>query len=151
MSTELVENIPLRIREEISILGLSLAEASRRAGENSPQRLKDILAGRQKCSADLVARLAPLGVDISYVLTGQRSGQSIERASEASSGEPIDVAQLVRIVERLDAIATEAGKRLPATKLIEIAADVYNYLQQEEEGAQDDEKLNRTVKLVVNR
>lgn len=74
MSIGLVENIPQRIREEISLLGISLAEASRRAGENSPQRLKDVLAGRQKCSADLVARLANIGVDVSYVLTGIRTG-----------------------------------------------------------------------------
>lgn len=76
MSTELVENIPQRIREEISLLGLSLAETSRRAGENSPQRLKDVLSGRQKCPADLVAKLASLGVDIFYVLTGERSSSS---------------------------------------------------------------------------
>lgn len=82
MSNDLVENIHHRIREEISLLGLSLAETSRRAGENSPQRLKDVLSGRQKCSADLLARLAALGVDISYVLTGERTNEQ-ERSSAA--------------------------------------------------------------------
>ncbi|MCL7930453.1 hypothetical protein [Halomonas llamarensis] len=133
-------------------MGFSLAEASRRAGENSPQRLKDVLAGRQKCSADLVARLAPLGVDIFYVMTGQRSDPLGGQPSEVPGSDktPIDVEQLVRIAERLDAIASEVGKRLPAATLVEIAADVYNYFQQEA-GLEDDEKLNRTLKLVVNR
>lgn len=49
-----------------------MAAASRAAGETSPQRLKDVVSGRQKCPADLIARLAVVGVDISYVLTGQR-------------------------------------------------------------------------------
>ncbi len=85
MSNVLVENIPQRIREEISLLGLSLAETSRRAGENSPQRLKDVLSGRQKCSADLLARLATLGVDISYVLTGERTKEASSIAEQPAT------------------------------------------------------------------
>lgn len=151
MSTELVENIPQRIREEISLLGLSLAETSRRAGESSPQRLKDVLSGRQKCPADLVAKLASLGVDIFYVLTGERSVPESQPLGLPIGGSgSVDVEQLVRIADRLDVIAQAAGKRLPVAKLVEIAADVYNYFQHEE-GIEDEEKLNRTLKLVVSR
>ncbi len=74
MSIGSVENIPQRLRDELTRLGLSQAEASRRSGESSPQRLKDVLAGRQRCPADLVARLATIGVDYSYVLTGEALG-----------------------------------------------------------------------------
>lgn len=72
MSNDLVELIHVRLREEIDRCGMSLAAASRAAQESSPQRLKDVVSGRQKCPADLVARLMVIGVDAMYVLTGDR-------------------------------------------------------------------------------
>lgn len=72
MSTDLVEHLHLRLREEIDRCGLSLAAASRAAGETSPQRLKEVVSGRQKCPADLVAKLLVIGVDAQYVLIGER-------------------------------------------------------------------------------
>lgn len=73
MSTDLVELIHVRLREEIDRCGLSLAAASRAANETSSQRLKDVVSGRQKCPADLIAKLMVIGVDAMYVLTGERS------------------------------------------------------------------------------
>lgn len=73
MSTVLVEQLHLRLREEIDRCGLSLAAASRAAGETSPQRLKEVVSGRQKCPADLVAKLLVIGVDAQYVLIGERT------------------------------------------------------------------------------
>lgn len=73
MSNDLVEEIHLRLRAEIARCGLSMAAASRAAGESGPQRLKDVIAGRQKCPIELLARLAPSGVDLIYVLTGEES------------------------------------------------------------------------------
>lgn len=144
-------NLGERLRLERTRLGLS-QEAFGEAGGVKKFAQSNYERGKRSPDGLYLERVAKIGVDVQFVLTGSRS-VSEAQPLEISSGEfsPIDVAQLVRIVERLDAIATEAGKRLPATKLIEIAADVYNYLQQEEEGAQDDEKLNRTLKLVVNR
>lgn len=72
MSIVLVEYIHVRLREEITRCGVSLAAASRAAGESSPQRLKEVVSGRQKCPADLVAKLVAIGVDAHYVLTGER-------------------------------------------------------------------------------
>jgi hypothetical protein len=72
VSTDLVEHLHLRLREEIDRCGLSLAAASRAAGEPSPQRLKEVVSGRQKCPADLVAKLLVIGVDAQYVLIGER-------------------------------------------------------------------------------
>lgn len=72
MSNDLVEHIPVRLRSEIDRMGLSLAAASRAAGESSPQRLKDVMSGKQKCPVELIARLAGTGVDLIYVLTGER-------------------------------------------------------------------------------
>ncbi|MCY1345809.1 hypothetical protein D9M68_325430 [compost metagenome] len=78
MSNDLVEGIPSRLREEIERLGLSMAAASRAAGESSPQRIKDVMGGKQKCPIDLLARLGGIGVDLIYVLMAERwsSGQS---------------------------------------------------------------------------
>lgn len=73
MSTDLVEQLHLRLREEIDRCGLSLAAASRAAGESSPQRLKEVVSGRQKCPAELVAKLLAIGVDAQYVLIGERA------------------------------------------------------------------------------
>ncbi|NMX60217.1 hypothetical protein [Pseudomonas sp. WS 5079] len=73
MSTDLVELIHVRLREEIDRCGMSLAAASRAANETSSQRLKDVVSGRQKCPADLIAKLMGIGVDAMYVLTGDRS------------------------------------------------------------------------------
>lgn len=73
MSSDSVEGIHLRLRGELDRLGLKLADASRQAGEVSTQRLKDVVSGRQKCPAELVARLAVTGIDVLYVLTGAQT------------------------------------------------------------------------------
>lgn len=73
MSIDLVGYIHVRLREEIDRCGLSLAAASRAVGETSPQRLKEVVSGRQKCPADLVAKLRVIGVDVQYVLAGERA------------------------------------------------------------------------------
>lgn len=83
MSSDEVEIITQRLRDELSRLNLSLAAASRAAGEAGPQRLKDVMAGKQKCPIDLVARLAHTGVDILYVMTGTRTPRPVEGLSVA--------------------------------------------------------------------
>lgn len=76
MSIDLVEGIPLRLREEFERLGLTMAAASRAAGEASPQRIKDVMGGKQKCPIDLMARLGGIGVDLIYVLMAERWADS---------------------------------------------------------------------------
>lgn len=73
----MLDEIRIRLRQEIDRSGLSLAAASRAAGEPSPQHLKDVVSGRQKCTADLLAKLISIGVDSGYVLTGQSSATAI--------------------------------------------------------------------------
>jgi len=70
VSSDSVEDIHVRLREEIERCGYSLAAASRAIGDTGPQSLKDVVAGRKKCPAELVGRLSVIGVDIFYVLTG---------------------------------------------------------------------------------
>jgi hypothetical protein len=108
VSSDLVEHIHVRLREEIERCGLSLAAASRIAGESSPQRLKDVVSGRQKCSADLVAKLMVIGVDAAYILTG-------ERAQTVLSNLAPDEEVLLEGYRALDA---SSKKRMLATMLV---------------------------------
>lgn len=74
MSIELEELIRLRFREELKRLHTSVAEAGRIMGEITPSRFKDILGGRTRMPAKMLAdAVIKLGMDGTYVLTGQRS------------------------------------------------------------------------------
>lgn len=85
MSSEFVEDIHVRLREELEAHGYSLAEASRLMHEKSAQRLRDVVNGRQKMSAELLAKASLLSVDISYVLTGQRQEAEGELSPDESA------------------------------------------------------------------
>lgn len=81
-----VEQIHERLREELANLGLSAAEAARLIGETSSQGLRDILGGRKRLPAELLASLAEkTGVDALYILMGTRAStaQSVKPVSEA--------------------------------------------------------------------
>ncbi|MGU7855422.1 hypothetical protein ACV22X_22030 [Burkholderia orbicola] len=72
-STGFVELIHVRLKEELDRLGLKPAAAAKLAGEPDSQGLRDVLGGRKRLSADLLAALTiAAGVDATYVLTGGR-------------------------------------------------------------------------------
>lgn len=129
MSTELVEEIHVRLREEIDRLGISLAEAARSAGEKSPQRIKDVVSGKQRCPAELLARLEGIGVDIFYVITGKKQvvySQAEARGPSAEVvpigiGEPRFKTQQEVLITVLDAIH-QIGKTLPAKAIMDVVA-----------------------------
>lgn len=73
MSSDFVEEIHVRLREELDRLGLKMAEAARAMGEESSQGLRDVCSGRKRASAELMAKLAGIGADVMYVLTGKPS------------------------------------------------------------------------------
>lgn len=68
-----VPNFTQKLKDELCRLDLSIAEATRLADSDHPQRLKKIVSGHQKCPHDLLENLAAIGVDTTYVLTGRRS------------------------------------------------------------------------------
>ena len=72
MSSDLDCGITHRLREEVSRLGLSFASAAAAIGDSNRMRMKNVLSGNQRCPSDVLARLAPMGVDVVYVLTGIR-------------------------------------------------------------------------------
>lgn len=99
MSIGDVEQIHLRLREELSARGISLAEAARQAGEKDPQGLKDVVGGRKRLSAELLAKLAVTGIDTQYVLTGVRTGTAEPQARFALTPRK---QKLLDLIEMLD-------------------------------------------------
>lgn len=69
-----VDLIHTRLKGELERLGLKPAAAARAVGEPDSQGLRDVLGGRKRLSAELLAALAATGVDVAYVLTGERRG-----------------------------------------------------------------------------
>lgn len=70
MSSDFVEHIHERLRDELDRLGLKMAEAARAMGEESSQGLRDVCSGRKRASAELIAKLGKIGADTTYILTG---------------------------------------------------------------------------------
>ena len=75
MSSDFVESIHIRLRDELKRLNLSMAEAARQIEEDDSQGLRDVCIGRKRATAGLIAKLSMIeGLDVYYVLTGQRVG-----------------------------------------------------------------------------
>lgn len=55
---------------------------------------------------------------------------------------------MVEIAQRLEKVATAAGKRWPASQLVAVAVEVYNFFLNE---AMEEDQVERVLKLVVNR
>lgn len=123
MSSDLVESIHVRLREEIEKCGFSLAAASRAANEASPQRLKDVVSGRQRCSADLVAKMMAIGVDGLYVLSGIRaSGNSLQLAADEEvlleGYRALDIANRKKLLAALLTGNTSSDSKEPAQSIV---------------------------------
>lgn len=91
---------------------------------------------------------------------GAMPGQALESVTGKSNGatshhlpaQPpvaIDPERLSRIVEMLETAARLAGRKWQIKKLVAVAAEVYNVLA--DEPALDEPKVERILKLVVNR
>lgn len=76
MSTGNVELLHVRLKEELDRLRLKPAAAAKAAGETDSQGLRDVLGGRKRLTADLLSGLGGVGVDVYYVLTGQKAGMT---------------------------------------------------------------------------
>ncbi|RJX32323.1 MAG: hypothetical protein C4516_04290 [Oxalobacter sp.] len=53
------------------------AAAAKAIGDQDSQGLRDVIGGRKRLSAELLAALSTTGVDVQYVLTGQRVDVSL--------------------------------------------------------------------------
>lgn len=78
MSNDSVEYLHIRLGQELKARDISAAEAARRADEKSGNRMREVLNGRQRLSAELLGKIVlTCGVDANYVLTGQRNAHAI--------------------------------------------------------------------------
>ena len=91
-----MENIHTRMRHEIErIYGSergALARAARDMGMPSVQELSDVVGERKRITANLLAQVAAIGVDVAYVVTGERgataqAGWSLPLGAEQSQGQ----------------------------------------------------------------
>nr|BDD47129.1 hypothetical protein 8 [Saccharospirillaceae bacterium] len=129
-----------RLREERKRLGINQSEIGRIGGVSKHSQINYENGSRSPTAAYLQA-VAASGVDVNYVLTGERPG----------SGNTVDVQQFEVIGRALDHMLSESNRKLSTQGLVMVAALVYNYLQEEAETDADQETtLHRALKLVVN-
>lgn len=136
-----------RLRAERTRLGLNQTDFAALAGvTKKTQMLYE--AGERVPDTNYMAALGQAGADLYFIITGQKILVPNPAAS-ASAWAPIDGEKLGRIIEMLEAAAKQAGRRWPAKKLAEVAAEIYNALGQEQQF--DQPRVERILKLVINR
>lgn len=144
--------IHTRLKEERERLGLTQPEFAEAAGA-AKRTLIEWEKGSTSPNAVQISALSFVGVDVLYVLTGQRSknvaSQSNPKSFSGLTSPPIDPERLSRIVEMLETAARQVGRKWQVKKLVAVAAEVYNVLA--DEPALDEPKVERILKLVVNR
>ncbi len=129
MSTDFVEGIHTRIRDELDRVGLSMAEAARQMEEDSSQGLRDVCAGRKRASAELVGKLTVIpDVDVLYVLTGRRQVSYPSHAQSATvtpivASESGGLTQLQVLAMVIDALH-KLGRTLPSKAVFAVVEAV---------------------------
>ncbi|EEO3478989.1 helix-turn-helix transcriptional regulator [Salmonella enterica subsp. enterica serovar Java] len=86
MQEVFVEHLHKRLKEELDRCGLSAAKVAQLMGEASSQGLRDVLGGRKRLSAEVLAAIAKnTPIDPMYVLMGVRSSPygTVNNADEA--------------------------------------------------------------------
>lgn len=134
-----MDNFGVRLRDERKRLGLS-GEALGEIGGVKKIAQSNYETGKRYPDARYLMAIGEAGVDVAYVLTGV-SGQR-------APAQPVDAERMVEIAQRLEQVATAAGKRWPASQLVAVSVEVYNFFLEEE---MEEEQMARVLKLVVNR
>ncbi|WP_405119473.1 helix-turn-helix domain-containing protein [Pseudomonas leptonychotis] len=142
--------INVRLKEERERLGFTQPDFAAAAGA-AKRTLIEWEKGSTSPNAVQIAALSSVGVDVLYVLTGRRaeSNGATSHHLPAQPSSVIDPERLSRIVEMLETTARLAGRKWQIKKLVAVAAEVYNVLA--DEPALDEPKVERILKLVVNR
>jgi len=152
-----------RLRAERERLGLSQQELADLCGVTMRSQ-RNYEKGERQPDAAYLAAMAAARIDMLYVVTGQRSASVTDRSNVSPTRHltevanpvtnelgptEIDEALMRRIVTMLAKTAKAAGRRWESERLMLAAVDVYKFLAQEDKV--DDDKLERVLKLVVNR
>lgn len=138
-----------RLRAERKRLGLSQTDFAAVAGvTKKTQMLYE--ADERVPDANYLAAIFKSSADVNFILTGTKISAANSSANDATPAwVPIDGSKLGRIVEMLESVAKQAGRRWPPIKLISVATEVYNALGEERDF--DEPRVERLLKLVVNR
>ena len=88
-----------RIREVMDARGLTVEAFAREIGDK-PQRVKDVLRGKQRVPEDMLASLARMRIDVAYLLTGIPSAG---HAKLAAIGQASDLMQKAGVPKALGA------------------------------------------------
>ncbi|MDF3845757.1 hypothetical protein P3W55_28960 [Pseudomonas citronellolis] len=143
----------MRIKEERERLGFNQTQFAALVDASKKTQIRWEQEGGGFPDAAALAGWASAGMDVLYVLTGSRSNAAstphLADGSKSATAGLIDADRLGRIVEMLEAFARDAGRRWPSAQLVAVAAEVYNVLV--DEPALDEPKVERILKLVVNR
>lgn len=131
-----------RLKAERERLGFNQTDFAAVAGASKHAQI-NWEKGATTPNAAALAAWAERGLDVLFVVTGQRTG------SVDSPPVGIDAERLSLIVKMLEASAKQAGRRWPTERLVAVAAEVYNILS--DEPALDEPKVERILKLIVNR
>ncbi|NLR73558.1 hypothetical protein [Leeia aquatica] len=136
MSNGIVDLIHVRLKDELDRLGLKPAVAAKAAGEPDSQGLRDVLGGRKRLSADLLAALAAVGVDVQFILTGQRQGHGIGEAAVhqavldavdlLSLEKKVDAQQLANAVVKL--VSKSSSSASPTSTKVQVGGDFHGQL-----------------------
>ncbi|MBK1890711.1 hypothetical protein Undi14_11770 [Undibacterium sp. 14-3-2] len=128
--------IHIRLKNELDRLGIKAVAAAKAVGESDSQGLRDVLGGRKRLSADLLAALASIGVDTVFVLTGQHQeagiGESavhqavIDAVDLLSLETKVDAQQLAKAVVKLVAKSAKPATTSAGTK-ISIGGNFYGH------------------------
>lgn len=140
-----------RLREERDRLDLSQTAFAELGGVQKRAQINYEKDERHP-DAGYLAAIAAANVDVLYVLTGKRMAKPVPGGAEPvgpTMTRLIDTPRLERIVELLETAAAKSGKQWPSKRLFALAAEVYNVLA--DEAALDERKVDRILKLVVNR
>lgn len=152
-----------RLKDERKRLGLTQPGLAEAAGA-AKRTVIDWEKGVSSPTAVQLEAMATVGMDVLYVVTGLSTRdvasqpnlplnanltETANQAADSSSVPLINAERLTRIVDLLEAYASQAGRRWPAKRLVAVAAEVYNVLA--DEPALDEPKVERILKLVVNR
>lgn len=112
--------VPDRLREAMSDRGMTIDAFAELLGEK-PQRVKDVLRGKQRAPEALLAAMQRQGFDVGYVLTGIRS---------SSAGMPkvaaMDVQLLKVCIEGLEEALALRKATMAADKKAELIVKLYD-------------------------
>jgi len=103
-------------------------DAARAAGMPDSQGMRDVLSGRKRLTVELLAALVPVGIDVSYVVTGQHSAKASARAVSKGESALSDRARLAAAVGAVEEGLSETKRKLPPAKRAELILAAYDLM-----------------------